>query len=59
MGEANTWSCLKWRSIEREAEAQARRDAIQRQEMMITVVGIVVLSRFRLGAVAYLHFMGG
>ena len=43
----------------REAEAQARRDAIQRQEMMITVVGIVVLLTFSaLGAVAYLHFMG-
>ena len=27
----------------REAEAQARRDAIQRQEFMITIVGIMVL----------------
>ena len=27
----------------REAEAQARRDAIQRQELMITIVGIMVL----------------
>ena len=27
----------------REAEAQARRDAIQRQEVVITVVGIIVL----------------
>lgn len=43
----------------REAEAQARRDAIERQEMMITIVGIVVLLMFSaVGAVAYLHFMG-
>ena len=42
----------------REAEAQARRDAIQRQEMMITVVGIVVLLIFTfVGAAAYLHYM--
>ena len=43
----------------REAEAQARRDAIERQEMMITIVGIVVLLTFSaVGAGAYLHFMG-
>ena len=43
----------------REAEAQARRDAIERQEMMITVAGIVVLLTFSaVGAMAYLHFMG-
>ena len=43
----------------REAEAQARRDAIERQEMMITVVGILVLLVFSaVGAAAYLHYMG-
>ena len=43
----------------REAEAQARRDAIQRQELMITIVGIVVLLIFTfVGATAYLHYMG-
>tara|TARA_Y100001937_G_scaffold29883_1_gene43098 strand:- start:55 stop:513 length:459 start_codon:yes stop_codon:yes gene_type:complete len=43
----------------REAEAQARRDAIQRQEIAITVAGIVVLLIFTfVGATAYLHFMG-
>jgi hypothetical protein len=43
----------------REAEAQARRDAIERQEMMITIVGIVVLLVFSaVGAAAYLHYMG-
>lgn len=43
----------------REAEAQARRDAIQRQEMMITVVGISVLLVFTfVGATAYMHYMG-
>ena len=43
----------------REAEAQARGDAIQRQELMITVVGIVVLLIFTfVGASAYLHYMG-
>jgi hypothetical protein len=43
----------------REAEAQARRDAIQRQELMITVVGIIVLLIFTfVGATAYLHYMG-
>ena len=44
----------------REAEAQARRDAIAQQELMITVVGIVVLLIFTfVGAAAYLHYMGG
>lgn len=43
----------------REAEAQARRDAIAQQELMITVVGIVVLLIFTfVGAAAYLHYMG-
>ena len=43
----------------REAEAQARRDAIQRQELMITIVGIVVLLIFTsIGATGYLHYMG-
>ncbi|MEC8752017.1 MAG: hypothetical protein VXX56_07650 [Pseudomonadota bacterium] len=42
----------------REAEAQARREAIERQEMMITIVGIVVLLVFSaIGAAAYLHYM--
>lgn len=42
----------------REAEAQARRDAIQRQEVAITIVGIVVLLIFTfVGAAAYLHYM--
>ncbi len=43
----------------REAEAQARRDAIQRQEIAITVIGIIVLLIFTfVGAVGYLHYMG-
>ena len=43
----------------REAEAQARRDAIQRQEVVITVVGIIVLLIFTfVGATGYLHYMG-
>ncbi len=43
----------------REAEAQMRRDAIQRQEIMITVVGIGVLLIFTfVGSTAYLHYMG-
>jgi len=43
----------------REAEAQARRDAIAQQELMITVVGIIVLLIFTfVGASAYLHYMG-
>ena len=42
----------------READAQARRDAIQQQELMITIVGIVVLLIFTfVGASAYLHYM--
>ena len=42
----------------REAEAQARRDAIAQQELMITIVGIVVLLIFTfVGAAAYLHYM--
>jgi hypothetical protein len=43
----------------REAEAQFRRDAIQRQEFMITIVGIMVLLIFTfVGAIGYLHYMG-
>ena len=43
----------------REAEAQARREAIQRQEIAITVAGIVVLLMFSaIGSMAYLHYMG-
>tara|TARA_B100000073_G_scaffold321991_1_gene302979 strand:- start:207 stop:662 length:456 start_codon:yes stop_codon:yes gene_type:complete len=43
----------------REAEAQARREAIERQELMITLVGIFVLLLFSaVGAAGYLHYMG-
>jgi len=43
----------------REAEKQARRDAIQQQELMITVVGITVLLIFTfIGATGYLHYLG-
>ena len=42
----------------REAEAQARRDAIAQQELMITIAGIVVLLIFTfVGSVFYLHYM--
>jgi len=42
----------------REAEAQARRDQIAKQELMITVAGILVLLIFTfVGAAAYLHYM--
>ena len=42
----------------REAEAQARREAIERQEMMVTIAGIVVLLLFSaIGSMAYLHYM--
>ena len=42
----------------REAEAQARRDQIAPQELIITIVGIVVLLIFTfVGAAAYLHYM--
>ena len=43
----------------REAEAQARRDAIAQQELIITIVGILVLLIFTfVGSAAYLHYMG-
>ena len=43
----------------REAEAQARREAIERQEWAITIVGIVVLLCFSfVGSTAYLHYLG-
>ena len=42
----------------REAEARARREAIERQELAITIAGIVVLLLFSaVGAAAYLHYM--
>ena len=43
----------------REMEARLRREAIERQEMMITIAGIVVLLMFSaIGSTAYLHYMG-
>ena len=43
----------------REMEARLRREAIERQEMMITIAGIVVLLMFSaIGSVTYLHYMG-
>ena len=40
-------------------EARLRREAIERQEMMITVAGIVVLLMFSaIGSTAYLHYLG-
>ena len=43
----------------REAEAQARREAIERQEMMVTIAGIVVLLLFSaVGSALYLDYMG-
>ena len=43
----------------REAEAQARRDAIERQEFMVAIVGIFVLLVFTfIGATGYMHYMG-
>ena len=43
----------------REAEALARREAIERQELAITVAGIVVLLLFSaVGSALYLHWMG-
>jgi len=43
----------------REAEAQARRDAIERQELAITLAGIFfLLTASAIGATAYLHHMG-
>ena len=42
----------------REAEARARREAIERQELAITIAGIVVLLLFSaIGSMAYLHYM--
>ena len=42
----------------REAEAQARREAIERQEWAITIVGIVILLIFSaVLSVGYLHHM--
>jgi len=43
----------------REAEAQARREAIERQELAITLAGIFfLLTASAIGATAYLHHMG-
>ena len=43
----------------REMEARLRREAIERQEMMITVAGIVVLLTFAsIGSTMYLHYLG-
>jgi len=43
----------------REAEAQLRREAIERQELAITLAGIFfLLTATAIGAAAYLHFLG-
>jgi len=43
----------------REAEAQARRDAMARQELAITLAGIFFLiTASAIGSIAYLHHMG-
>jgi len=43
----------------REAEAQARRDAIERQELAVTLAGIFfLLTASAIGAAAYLHHLG-
>ena len=43
----------------REAEAQARRDAIERQELAVTLAGIFfLLTASAIGATAYLHHVG-
>ena len=43
----------------REAEAQARRDAIERQELAVTLAGIFFLiTASAIGSTAYLHHMG-
>ena len=43
----------------REMEARLRREAIERQELMITIAGIVVLLTFAfVGSAGYLHYMG-
>ena len=43
----------------REAEAQARRDAIERQELAVTLAGILFLiTASAIGSTAYLHHMG-
>ena len=43
----------------RETEARLRREAIERQELAITIVGIVVLLTFAfVGFTAYLHYLG-
>ena len=42
----------------REAEAQARRDAIERQELALTLAGVFfLLTASAIGATAYLHYM--
>jgi len=43
----------------REAEAQARREAIERQELYLTLAGIFfLLTASGIGSTAYLHHMG-
>ena len=45
-------------SEKRELEARLRREAIERQEMALTIAGILVLlTASAIGAVAYLHYM--
>ena len=67
MDYANVWAqqilraTQKLREVlaeKREAEAQARREAIERQEMMITIAIVVLLMFSAIGSTAYLHYLG-
>jgi hypothetical protein len=43
----------------REMEARLRREAIERQELAVTIAGIVVLLTFAfVGSTAYMHYLG-
>ena len=65
----NTYGRSKWLELlkirkevlqeKREAEAQARRESIERQELAITLAGILfLLTACAIGSTAYLHHMG-
>ena len=66
---SNTYGRSKWLELlkirkevlaeKREAEAQARREAMERQELAITLAGIFFLvAASAIGSTAYLHHMG-
>jgi hypothetical protein len=56
---SNSIALDRWAKVRQAAEAEARREAIERQELAVTLAGIFFLiTASGIGSTAYLHHMG-